>query len=185
MEDEKIIDLYWDRSESAITETKKKYGNYCKSIAFNILSNHEDTEECINDTYLALWNTIPPNRPVRLLAFIGRITRNIALDKYDFYTAKKRNAKFDLILSELGDCIPSSDNVELQYEARQTAKEISDFLRSIDYESRNVFLRRYWYADSISEVAKRFKMSESKVKSMLFRTRKKLKLYLEKEGITI
>lgn len=183
MEDDKIIDLYWERSEAAITETEKKFGNYCKSIAYHILSNNEDADECVNDTYLALWNTIPPSKPDRLTAFIGRITRNIAFDKYDFNTAQKRNGKFDLILSELGDCITSPDNVESQYLAKQTAKEISNFLRSIDYGSRNVFIRRYWYAESIAEVAERFHMSESKVKSMLFRTRKKLKQYLLKEGL--
>ena len=185
LEDEKIVALYMERSENAIIETASKYGSFCRTIAFNILSNYTDAEECENDTYLAAWNTIPPTRPAKLSTFLGRLTRNIALDKYDYYTAQKRNSKFDLLLSELDDCISVPDNVEEEYEAGQVAKIISEFLRSRDYESRNVFLRRYWYADSISDISERFGMSESKVKSMLFRTRKKLKQYLKREGMII
>lgn len=185
LEDEKIVSLYMERSENAIIETANKYGSFCRTIAFNILSNYTDAEECENDTYLAAWNTIPPTRPTKLSTFLGRLTRNIALDKYDYYTAQKRNSKFDLLLSELDDCISVPDNVEEEYEAGQVAKVISEFLRSRDYESRNVFLRRYWYADSISDISERFGMSESKVKSMLFRTRKKLKQYLKREGMII
>ena len=185
MEDNEIISLFFERSETAITEISKKFNHYCIAIALNILPSRSDAEEIVNDTFLAVWNSIPPNQPTNLSSFLGRITRNIALDKYDYYKAKKRNAEFDLLLSELGDCISSQDNLEEQYEAGQTAKAISLFLRGLDFESRNVFLRRYWYNDSISTLAKRFYMSESKIKSMLFRTRKKLKVYLEKEGIIV
>jgi RNA polymerase sigma-70 factor (ECF subfamily) len=180
VEDKEIVDLFWARSENAIVETSQKYGNYCMAIARNILSNHNEAEESVNDTYLAAWKTMPPSRPVKLSAFLGRITRNIALNKYDYNKAGKRNGEFDLVLSELGDCISTYDN----YEEGQVAKAISAFLRGLDNESRNTFIRRYWYSDSISDVSKRFGMSESKVKSMLFRTRQKLRTYLEKEGVT-
>jgi RNA polymerase sigma factor (sigma-70 family) len=183
VEDEKIVDLFWERSESAIIETEKKYGQYCKTIAINILGNSEDAKECENDAYHALWNTIPPNRPSVLKAYLGRILRNIAIDKYDYNTAQKRNSKFDLILSELEECIVSPANVELQYEQGEIAKRISEFLWTIDKENRIVFVRRYWYSDSIASIAAQFGMSESKVKSMLFRMRNRLKIYLEKEGV--
>lgn len=185
MEDEKIIDLYWERSEIAIIETSNKYGRFCHWIAFNILSNHSDADECENDTYFAAWKAIPPFRPNKLPAFLGRLTRNIALDKYDYYKAQKRNIEFDLSLSELSECVSASDDTEAQYVAGQTAKAISNFLRGIDYESRNIFLRRYWYSDSISDIGSRFEISESKVKSILFRTRNKLQQYLRKEGMMI
>ncbi|MFR3484780.1 MAG: RNA polymerase sigma factor [Clostridia bacterium] len=183
MDDEQILDLYWKRSESAITETAKKFGRYCWTIAWNILSDAADAEECENDVYLAAWNTIPPKRPAHLAIFLGRLTRNIALDKYDYKTAQKRNQKFEQILSELEDCLVSPHSVETQYEAGQTAETINRFLREQPYESRAVFLRRYWYSDSIRDIAKQFGISESKVKSMLFRTRNRLRQYLEKEGI--
>ena len=181
LEEREIVDLFWARSEIAIAETSRKFGHYCMAIAQNILSNRNDAEECVNDTYLAAWNTIPPSRPDKLLAFLGRITRNIALDKYDYNKAQKRNGEFDLVLYELIDCIPAQDN----YEEGQTAKAISVFLRGLDVDSRNTFIRRYWYSDSISEISKRFGMSGSKVKSMLFRTRKKLRIHLEKEGVSL
>jgi RNA polymerase sigma factor, sigma-70 family len=183
VDDEQILDLYWKRSESAITETAKKFGRYCWTIAWNILSDAADAEECENDVYLAAWNTIPPKRPTHLAIFLGRLTRNIALDKYDYKTAQKRNQKFEQILSELEDCLVSPHSVETQYEAGQTAETINRFLREQPYESRAVFLRRYWYSDSIRDIAKQFGISESKVKSMLFRTRNRLRQYLEKEGI--
>lgn len=185
MEDEKIIDLFWERSESAISETSKKYGRYCQKIALNILNNREDAEECENDAYIALWNTIPPNRPSFLKVFLGRMVRNISLDKYDYNTAKKRNNKFDIILSELEECIASTENVESIYEKGQVSKAISDFLRSIDKDKRIVFIRRYWYSDSISDISQLLGFSESKIKSMLFRTRNKLKVHLKKEGLLI
>jgi RNA polymerase sigma factor (sigma-70 family) len=185
MDDETIINLYWERSETAITETAMKYGRYCRAIAFNILSNNADAEECENDTYMAAWNTIPPTRPNKLLVFLGRLTRNIALDRYDYNKAKKRNGEFDAILSELEDFISDQYDVEAKYEAIELSKCISEFLRSIDAENRVIFLRRYWFSDSINDISKQFAMSESKVKSILFRIRKKLKKYLEKEGVIL
>lgn len=182
MEDQEIIHLYLHRSQQAIIETKNKYGAYCKVIARNILSNYSDIEECENDTYLAAWNAIPPNIPRKFSIFLGRITRNIALDKYGYNTAKKRNHEFEVILTELEDCLASPVTVDIQYEAGEIVNVINQFLYVIDEQARNLFIRRYWYSDSIKEISKRFNMSGSKVKSILFRTRNKLRVHLEKEG---
>lgn len=185
MDDDKIIDLYWERSEKAISETSKKYSRYLRAIASNILSNHLDAEECENDTYIAAWNAMPSARPNRLLAFLGRITRNIALDRYDYNTAKKRNNEFDILLSELEDFVSTSTDVETQFENGELSKIISSFLRTINSEYRIISIRRYWYTDSIKSISLQLGMSESKVKSILFRTRNNLKTYLEKEGIVL
>jgi len=186
MDDNMIINLYWERSESAITETANKYGDYCAKIAMNILRNKEDSDECVNDTYFKTWNSIPTQRPNILMAFLGRITRNLSLDKYKKRNAQKRGGnEIELLLSELENCVPSNSDVESEYEKGSIAKIIDSFLYSVDSESRIIFVRRYWYADSIESIAERFNMSESKVKSMLFRTRNKLKIYLEKEGVNI
>ena len=190
MDDNMIIDLYWARSESAIIETAKKYGGYCAKIAMNILRNKEDSEECVNDAYLKAWNAIPPQRPAKFISFLGRITRNLSLNKYKEKNMQKRGGddnknEVEILLSELSDCIPSGSNVEAEYDAAVTAKAIDSFLRSVDSDNRIVFVRRYWYADSVISISERFNISESKVKSMLFRTRNKLKIYLEKEGVII
>lgn len=182
MEDSEIIQLYFARNETAIEETSKKYRNYCTKIANNILCNSEDSEECVNDTFLGAWEAIPPNSPGKLSSFLGKITRNIALNKYDYYMAKKRNKNFDRILDELNDCLSSPNNVEHQYEEEQLAESISNFLKSISMDHRNIFLRRYWYSDSLADIAERFNISDSKTKSVLFRTRKKLQIHLKKEG---
>ncbi|WP_341301024.1 RNA polymerase sigma factor [Lysinibacillus sp. FSL H8-0500] len=185
MEDEKIVALYIQRSQQAIAETKDKYGAYCKVIARNILSSYRDIEECENDTYLAAWHTIPPTIPKRLAVFLGKIMRNIALDRYSYNTAKKRNPEFNMILAELEECIASPYTVETEYEAGEIAKYISQFLYTIDQQSRNLFIHRYWYSYSIAEFAIHFQMSSSKVKSRLFRTRNKLRFYLEEEGVQL
>lgn len=185
MDDNVIIEMFWQRIEDAIRCTSEKYGKYLLKIALNILHRNEDAEECTNDTYLAAWNQIPPNRPNKLLAYLGRITRNIAMDKLDYLSAKKRNSQFDVLLSELEECLSSSHTVEGEYEAGEIAGVISRFLKTTDTNTRNVFIRRYWFSDSILEIADKYDMSESKIKSMLFRTRNKLKVYLEKEGYTI
>lgn len=185
MDDESIIDLYWERSESAIHETDLKYGRFCTSVAVNILKNQEDAMECTNDSYLAAWNSMPPQRPSRLRAFLGRIVRNIAFDRYDYNTAQKRNRNMLLILEELEECLISPSLVEEEAEAGQVAELISNFLKKEKQESRVVFIRRYWYSESIDDIAARFHMSESKVKSMLFRVRKRLKEFLNKEGVDI
>lgn len=183
MEDESIINLYIQRSQQAVLETKKKYGAYCRAITRNILSNYLDIEECENDTYLAAWNTIPPQIPRKFSVFLGRIARNIALDKHGYNTAKKRNKEFEVILAELEECIAGNDTVESVFEAGEIASVLNQFLYMLDVQERNVFIKRYRYSSSIGEICEQFHMSSSKAKSMLFRTRKKLKLYLEKEGI--
>jgi RNA polymerase sigma-70 factor (ECF subfamily) len=179
-----ILDLFWTRSESAISETAKKYGNYCFAIAANILKNKEDAEESVNDTYLKAWAAIPPQRPTIFSSFLGKITRNLSINKYKAQRTDKRGGgEFPLLLSDLDECIPSRENTELEFESGQIIEMLNSCLRSMDSESRIVFVRRYWYFDSIKTIASRFQMSESKVKSTLFRTRKKIKSYLEKEGV--
>lgn len=185
MEDNQIIDLYWQRDQQAISETSGRYGGYLRRIAHNILENHADAEECENDTYVAAWNAMPPTRPGKLSAFLGRIVRNIALDLWDHNRAAKRNGQFDLILSELSELVASREDVEASYAEGEVAALISRFLRGIDADSRLVFVRRYWHSDSIRDLAKRMGMGESRVKSMLFRTRNKLKVYLQQEGVDL
>lgn len=186
MDDNQIIDLYWERSEFAINETSKKYGRYCNQIAINILANHEDTEECVNDTYLRAWNSMPENRPLFLSSFLGKITRNLALNKYKRRKADKRGGgEVELILHELEECITSDNSIEDTLETDRLAKIISNFLRTLNTDNMTVFVRRYWYSDSITLISKQFGISESKVKSILFRCRAKLKTYLESEDISL
>ena len=186
MEDTKIIDLFWARQETAIVETDRKYGNYCRSIAMHILSNQEDTEECVNDTWMKAWECMPPQRPDILSAFLGKITRNLSISRYRMTHAKKRGSgEMDLLLNELEECLPSAQSVEQEVESRETVQAINQFLYGIERESRNIFVRRYFYADSVKEIAERFGISESKVKSQLFRMRNRLKEHLEKEGIVL
>ncbi len=185
MSDKEIIDLYLNRSQQAIAETKVKYGSYCKAIARNILSNYSDVEECENDTYLAIWNVIPPQIPRKFSIFLGRITRNIALDKYGYNTAKKRNSEFEQIINELEDCLASTMTVEVQYESGEIANIINQFLYGLEEQTRNIFILRYWQSESIESLSNRFNISNSKVKSILFRARKKLRIYLEKEGVNL
>ena len=174
------------RSESAINETAKKYSAYCTAISMNILNNREDSDECVNDTYFKAWNLIPPHRPMIFSSFLGRITRNLSLDRYKMRkTQKRRGDETALLLSELEDCIPTALTVEEEIEAKFLEKAIDDFLSNAHEEERILFVRRYWFADSITCIAKRFSISESKVKTRLFRTRNKLKNYLEKEGVVI
>ena len=186
MDDDMILDLYWARSESAINETAKKYGRYCSAIANNILRNNEDAEECVNDTYLKTWDTVPPQRPAIFRAFLGKIARNLSLNEYKKQKTKKRGGdEVALMYNELEDCVPSGNNVETEFESSLIIEAINSFLLSLENESRIVFVRRYWYADPIGAIAARFLMSESKVKSMLFRTRNTLKKHLENEGVIL
>lgn len=185
MNDKEIIDLYFARSENAIAETAAKYGRLIQAIAYNILHNRADSEECESDTYYAAWNKIPPQIPVCLSAFLGRITRNIALDRHDYYTADKRNREFEVTLSELGEILSDELSPEAAIEARAVSDCISDFLHRKDYIKRVVFVRRYWYCDTVAKIAVDYGFSESKVKSMLMRMRKDLKIYLERNGISI
>ena len=183
MEDREIIALYWARKERALEETDRKYGSYCWTIAFNILRNREDTEECVNDTWMRAWNAIPPNRPAILSAFLGRITRNLSLDRYKAGKTEKRGGgRMKMTLEELSECLPSSQDVEQTVMEAELACLIDRFLRTLPEKECCIFLRRYWYVDTTLEIANRYKMSEGTVKSTLHRTRQKLKLYLEQEG---
>lgn len=185
MEDEKIIDLFWNRDESAIAETSSKYGRLCFYIANKILSSREDCEEVVNDTYMSLWNCIPTNHPNRLSVFIGKITRNLALKKYEYNSAAKRNSEASCSIDELEDIVSGGNYVENEFENKRIELAIDQFLLTQDPYKRYVFIRRYWYFDSIDEISGRTGFSESKIKSMLFHLRKGLKEYLEKEGINI
>ncbi len=186
MEDKKIVELYLGRSEEAITETDLKYGVKCRSTSYNITQNREDSEECTNDTYLKLWNIIPPKEPEPLCAFVMRIVRNISLDRVRRKLAAKRSdSSYTVVYDELSDCIPSSENVEKYVEGKELAMLIDRFLDTLDREKKVIFLMRYWNFSTVPDIAKRLGLSESKVKVTLMRTRGKLKEYLEKEGVHI
>ena len=181
MNDREIISLFFRRSESAIENTGKKYGRLLFSVAHNILSDSSDAEECVNDTYLALWNSIPPKDPPDLCAYICRTVKNFALKKYEYRHAAKRNA-VTLPLDELYDICDSDSDVESICDTHELSARISEFLKSERKQSRVIFVRRYWFCDSVSEIAKRVGASEGSVKAQLFRTRERLRKYLEKEG---
>ena len=186
MEEKEIIDLYWARSERAIGETDKKYGKFCHSIAFNILADHADSEECVNDTYLRTWKAIPPRRPSKLSAFLGKITRNLALNRFARDSAQKRGGgQLTIALEELEACIPDPETVEKQLEDRELAAVLNRFLEGLSPETRKIFLRRYWQLCPVKEIAAFYGISESKVKMTLMRTREKLRHFLEKEGIAL
>ena len=185
MDDAGIIELYIARSQDAIAETDRKYGKLCRYIAMNILHNNEDSEECVNDTYFGVWNAIPPQKPSKLSAFVSKIARNLALKKYEYITAAKRNPEATSSLSELQECVSGRQDVENELENKRIEKAISDFLWRQSPEKRTVFIRRYWYFDSIDSIAGRCGFTRSKVTSMLHHTRQKLKEYLESEDIVI
>ena len=180
MEDEKIIALYFDRDEQAIYETREKYGPYCTAIAYNILSSFEDTEECVSDTYLRTWDSIPPNSPKSLKGYVGRITHNLALTMYRRRKTKKRCVITE-VLEELQ--IPSLEDPTGTVERKETAKLISDFLWTLPVEKRRIFVLRYWYFETIPSISRTTGWKETRIKSELSRTRKKLKNYLEQEGV--
>ena len=183
MDDKSIIDLYLDRSEQAISETSVKYGKYCFSIAFNILSDKEDSEESVNDTYLAAWNNIPPRVPSILSTFLGKITRNISRNRWKSRRAYKRGGgEVPLALDELEECISTGESVEDTFEKKELLRSMNRFLDALPDTERNLFVCRYWYLDPIHDIAQRFGFTESKVTSMLHRIRGKLRKHLEKEG---
>ena len=181
MEDRDIITLYWARSEEAIRATAAKYGNYCAAIIRRVLGDGRDVEECLGDTWLGAWNAMPPQRPVRLPPFLGRIARNTALDRYDYNAAQSRNGGFEAVLEELEECVGGSP-AEEDFDLRLLGEAISDYLSSLPAASRLAFLRRYWYCDSIAEIAGRYGFTQGKVKSLLHRARKGLRAHLIKEG---
>lgn len=183
MEDEQIVELYWNRAEDAISETANKYGRYCRTIAFNILYNENDTEECVNDTYLNAWNSMPPQRPVMLRAFLGRLTRNLSLNRYKQLTAEKRGkGQVTLALDELQECIPACGNTESVVDEIVLTQLLNRFLESLGAEQRKIFIRRYWYLSPVKEIAGDFGMGESKVKMSLLRSRRQLRKLLEEEA---
>ncbi len=182
MDDLSIIELYFERDENAIKETDIKYKKLCLGIARNILNNEADSEECVNDTYLSLWNSIPPARPDNFSAFICRITRNLSLKRLGYNRAQKRNPSVTVSFEELESVLPDS-LIEPDISDEKLGKVISDFLRNQKEEARNVFIRKYWYFDTVADIAARYSFSESKVKVLLHRTRNKLREHLKKEGI--
>ncbi|MEE8836627.1 MAG: sigma-70 family RNA polymerase sigma factor [Eubacteriales bacterium] len=182
MDDQSIIHLYWIRSESAIQETRIRYGKLLRSVAYGILKSHEDAEECENDTYLKTWNQIPPTKPDIFSAFLSRITRNLSLDRYDaMHTARRGNGEVPLLLDELAECIPAGDDVWDSVFRDELAKILNSFLRELKPEARNIFMRRYWFGDSVHEIARAGGFSDSKVKMTLLRSRERLKKILEDE----
>jgi len=184
--DEKILDLFWARSEEALDATMTKYGRILYKVAHNILHDTHDAEECVNDTLLKAWEAIPPKNPEFFGAYLAKITRNFSLQRWRAQGAAKRGGgQSTLILDELGETIPHPSTAEQNFEYTQTINAINKYLGNLDEDTRIVFVRRYFFGDSIQDVCDRFSVSQSKVKSMLFRARQKLKTHLEKEGIAI
>ena len=185
MEDTKIIDLFWERDESAIRETEITYGRYCRTIAFNILGDEEDVQECLNDTWLGAWNSIPPARPACLSAFLAKITRNLAISKYRAKYAKKRTGdRLSESLDELGECIPlSSDNVSQTVDRRMLEDTINGYLDTVSEKQRRIFVRRYFFMDTIAEISQMYGIGQSDVKVTLMRMRRSLQKVLEEEGL--
>ena len=183
MEDKKIVQLYWDRNQDAIVATAQKYGKYCTSIAHHILDNMEDTKECVNDTYWKTWNCIPPTRPTIFSAFLGKITRNLAFDKYKYnHVMKRGNGEVAVVLDELAECVSGVESVEQEIDRRELIEAIHSFLGALESKKRSIFISRYWYCDSISAIAKRHEMTERNVSVTLNRLRAKLKEYLAERG---
>ena len=180
MEDNKIVDLYWQRSEDAVPETAAKYGSYCRIIAYNILADYEDAEECVNDTWLGAWNSMPKNRPSMLAPYLAKLTRWISLGRLrDRNCLKRGGGQTSVVLEELSECLDAGIDVEKQVERKELAAAIRRFLAGLDEQPCQVFLARYWFMASIDEIAEKFEFSQSKVKSMLMRTRRALRAYLE------
>ena len=183
MEDAKIIQLFWDRDQTAIEQSDKKYGRYCFAVANRILDSYEDSCECVNDTWHNAWRAIPPEKPSKLQAFFSRITRNLALDRYGYNTAQKRNARLETAMDEYWQCIP---NGEMLPEDRVVLKDlINRFLASLDKQTRIIFLQRYWYICTAKEIARNTGLTENNVNVILHRTRKSFQEYLQKEGIWV
>ncbi len=186
MEDAKIIGLYWDRDERAIPATGEKYGRYCTAIARNILGSPEDAEECVNDTYWSAWNAMPPHRPERLSVFLGKLTRNLAFNRYKSAAAEKRGGgEVPAVLEELAELVSGGDTVEEELEGKELVAAIDEFLGGLTPQKRNIFLRRYWYTDSVSSIASRYGMGEGAISMTLSRLREKLRDYLLERGFSL
>ena len=180
MQDYEIVDLYWARNQDAITQTDVKYGSYCRKIAMNIVGSAEDSEECINDTYLKLWNAIPPEKPDSLKAYGSKTVRNTSINRAEYNSAQKR--KLNALCEELGESVPSAGSIADENELNRL---LNDFLRGLKKETRIIFILRYFHGEQTESIAQKMDVSDSKVRSTLFRTRQKLKDFLEKEGISI
>lgn len=186
MDDETIVQLYWDRNERAIPATADKYGNYCASIAKNILGNKEDVEECINDTYLNAWNAMPPHRPKNLSTFLGKIVRNLSLNRYKHNTADKRGSgELPAVLDELSELVSGTNDIEQETDYKELINAINAFLDELPADKRSIFINRYWHTDSISEIAKKHRMKDSAVSTTLNRLRLKLHNYLLERGFEL
>ncbi|WP_294540856.1 sigma-70 family RNA polymerase sigma factor [uncultured Gemmiger sp.] len=186
MEDSAIVALYWARDEQALTESAAKFGAYCRKIALNLLGDLSDAEEVENDTWMAAWNSMPENRPARLAPYLGRITRNLALDRRDKGMAQKRGGgQAELLLEELEGCLAGPERVEHAVDAAETARMISAFLRRQPEPARGIFIRRYWYCDSMADIGARYAMPEGRVRVILHRTRSRLKKELTAQGVNV
>lgn len=184
MSDQELIDLYWSRSEEAISRTAQQYGTYCHPIAYNILSSHEDADESVNDTYLAVWNAIPPQRPMVLKTYLGKITRQLSLKRYrDAHRLKRGGGEVPLALEELGDCITGGSDPESVVMEQELGQALRSFVAELPETERNLFLCRYWYLDPVEQISRSFGFSLSKTKSMLHRIRLRLRKKLEQEGL--
>lgn len=183
MEDSEIVALYWQKSEEAIQETQRKYAGYCFSIANHILCDHQDAEECVNDTWLNAWNAIPPQRPRVLPIFLAKITRSLSFNRYHARAAQKRGGgEVALVLDELSECLAGESDIEGEYAAKELGQCIRRFVRALPEKECNVFVRRYFFTDPVKEIAQRYRLTENNVMVILSRTRRKLKQYLIKEG---
>lgn len=185
MDDEKIIELFFARSEQALTELDRKYGKLCHNLSFNILNNQQDAEECVNDAYLGIWNKIPPEKPNSLQAYICKIVRNISLKLYHRKTATKRNSTYQVAMEELEDCLSAPNEIEAEIESKRLAHIIQDFLDSLTEENCVIFMRRYWFSDSYAEIAERVGLAEKAVSVRLTRIRKQLKNYLIEREVLV
>lgn len=184
MEDHQIIELYWARSQQAVQETAGKYGQFLTRISWNVLYSHEDAEECVNDTYLHAWNAIPPTRPAAFQAWLGQIVRNLSLDRWKHRHTDKRGGGMEQLLGELEDCVPSpTGSPERALEDQAFAGLLNEFLHQLPRESRMIFLQRYWYGEPVAGIASALGCGQGKIKSSLFRTRKALRTFLEKEEV--
>ena len=183
MEDRQIVDLYWQRSSEAIAQSQQKYGAYCYAVSHNILQNREDAQECVNDTWLQAWNAMPPQRPTYLSAFLAKITRNLAFNRWNSRSAETRGGgELPLVLEELAECVAAPSDVEQEYNARELEQAVSRFLRGLPAREANVFLRRCFFTEPLPDIARRYGLSENHVSVLLSRTRKKLRNFLAKEG---
>lgn len=184
MDDKRIVELFWERSENAIAETDKKYGRYILYIASNVLSDDEDAREVQNDTYLRTWNSLPPERPANLRSYVGTICRNLSLDRYRRKRAEKRGGCIEVAIDELSECIPDTRECD-EAESERIADALNRFISGLNVKQRRIFVQRYWYMCSIEQIAREHSMNQNTVTTVLYRTREKLKTFLEKEGVFI